>query len=141
MTNRRAFLKTGAAVVVTGATAASSVVMAASHNSMATTSPLQGLVYTKAQPGMWAKKVGGHLPEIEVSGDSIKIITDHGMSAKHFIVRHTLVLENGTVASAKTFTPEDEAESVHKLPKGYKGKIFATSFCNKHDMWMNEAVI
>ena len=60
------------------------------------------------------------------------------MTEKHFIVRHTLVTEEGKVLGAKTFSPNDEeARSSYKLAPEYKGKkLYATSFCNKHDMWV-----
>jgi len=64
------------------------------------------------------------------------------MAKKHFIVRHTLVLEDGTVVGGKVFSGSDaEAKSTFELPAGYKGKIFGTSFCNLHDFWVNEATV
>jgi len=61
------------------------------------------------------------------------------MSPAHYIVRHTLVLEDGTVAGAETFEPTAaEARSTHVLPAGYSGRIYATSFCNRHDLWVTE---
>ncbi|RKZ90321.1 MAG: hypothetical protein DRQ43_11425, partial [Gammaproteobacteria bacterium] len=89
--SRRTFLKgalsstTAAAVATVAASTSTSSVFASSHNSMA------GIVYTKENPGKWAKKVGGHLPSIKIAGQKVIVETDHGMSAKHFIVRHTLV--------------------------------------------------
>jgi len=132
--SRRTFLKTAMSATVVTAVAAttSSSVLASGHNSMA------GIIYTKENPGKWAKKVGGHLPSIKVKGQEVTIETNHGMSSKHFIVRHTLVAENGEVLGDKTFTPDDEALSTYTLPTGYKGKLYATSFCNKHDMWLAE---
>ncbi len=68
--------------------------------------------------------------------------TDHGMSVKHFMVRHTLVDADGKQLGAKTFIPEDgHAVSTNTLPENYKGKLYATSFCNKHDFWLAETVI
>lgn len=133
--SRRTFLKTALSTTAVTAVAAgtSGTVLASAHNSMV------GIVYTKENPGMWAKKVGGHLPSIKIKGQQVTIETDHGMSAKHFIVRHTLVAENGDILGAKTFTPDDEAISTYTLPAGYKGKLYATSFCNKHDMWLAES--
>ncbi len=139
--SRRTFLKgalssTAVAAVATVATSTStSSVFASSHNSMA------GIVYTKENPGKWAKKVGGHLPSIKIDGAKVTVETDHGMSAKHFIVRHTLVSKDGEVLGEKTFTPDDEAISSYTLPAGYKGKLYATSFCNKHDFWLAESKV
>ncbi len=97
------------------------------------------IIYTQNNPGKWAKKVGSHAPVITVKGDKVVVETKHLMSEKHFIVRHTLVLEDGTVLGAKTFTPKDKPVSEYTLPKGYKGKIYATSFCNLHDFWLSYA--
>lgn len=132
--NRRSFLKgaLSAAAVATVTAATSTNALASSHTSM------MGIVYTKDNPGKWAKKVGGHLPTIKVDGQNIIVDTDHGMSAKHFIVRHTLVSKDGEVLGVKTFTPDDDATSTYTLPAGYKGKLYATSFCNKHDFWLAE---
>lgn len=136
--SRRTFLKgalsTAAAAAVTTSASTGSV-FAASQNSMA------GIVYTKENPGKWAKKVGSHLPSIKIDGQKVVVETDHGMSAKHFIVRHTLVSKDGEVLGEKTFTPDDEAISSYTLPAGYKGKLYATSFCNKHDFWLAESKV
>lgn len=137
--SRRSFLKgaISSAAVATAATVATTTsnVFASGHASMA------GIVYTKENPGKWAKKVGGHLPEIAIEGQKVTITTDHGMSAKHFIVRHTLVSKDGEVIGEKTFTPDDDAESSYTLPEGYTGKLYATSFCNKHDFWLAETKV
>lgn len=135
MSDRRNFIKgsllAGSALFLSGVTSAN-----------ASVSPFTNIVYTAANPGKWAKKVGGHLPSITVDGSKVTVFTKHGMSEKHFIVRHTLVLEDGTVVGAKVFTPTDkEARSSFDLPAGYKGKISATSFCNLHDLWVNESVV
>ena len=87
-----------------------------------------------------AKKVGSHAPQLTVAGGKVTVFTKHGMSAKHYIVRHTLVLADGTVVGAKTFAPTDaEAKSTFELPAGYSGAFYATSFCNLHDFWMTES--
>ncbi|OAD21094.1 Desulfoferrodoxin, ferrous iron-binding region domain protein, partial [Candidatus Thiomargarita nelsonii] len=100
------------------------------------------IVYTAENPGQWAKKVGGHLPKVSIEGNKITITTDHGMSEKHYIVRHTLVSEDGKVLGAKTFSPSDEeAVSTFDLPEGPISKLYATSFCNKHDLWVTEFTV
>lgn len=139
--SRRTFLKgalstaTAATITTVAAGTVAGNAFASSHNTMA------GIVYTKENPGKWAKKVGGHLPGIKIDGQKVTIETDHGMSAKHFIVRHTLVSKDGEVLGEKTFTPDDEAISSYTLPAGYKGKLYATSFCNKHDFWLAESKV
>jgi len=64
-----------------------------------------GVVYTKDNPGKWAKKVGSHAPEVKVEGKKVTLTTKHPMSEKHYIVRHTLVAADGTVLGSKTFYP------------------------------------
>ncbi len=134
MSSRREFLKTTLVVASGVAIARSAPTVASSHNTLPA-----GLIYTAGNPGMWAKKVGGHAPQVSIEGDKATITTKHSMSEKHYIVRHTLVAADGTVISAKTFYPSDEDPiSSHQLPAGAKGKFFATSFCNKHDFWVTE---
>jgi len=103
--------------------------------------PAVNLLFTKEHAGRWQSKKGTHVPNIKVTGNLVKISTDHGQSKKHFIVRHTLLLEDGTVVGAKTFTANDAPISEHELPADYKGRIFATSFCNQHDLWLAETTL
>ncbi len=135
--DRRDFLKTAAAA--TAAAAAGSAVSAFAAEETAPS--LTGIIYTKEQQGRWEGKAGGHAPQITVEGGKVSVITAHPMTAAHFIVRHTLVLADGTVVGDKTFTPSDKPESSYELPKDYKGKICATSFCNLHDFWLSEASV
>jgi len=98
-----------------------------------------GVIYTKDNPGKWAKKVGSHAPIVKVEGKKVTITTKHSMSAKHYIVRHTLVSANGKVLGEKTFYPTDpKPESTFELPAGAGSKFYATSFCNLHDFWLTE---
>ena len=136
MTDRRDFLK-GSVVA-----ASALVVSSANFASASTTAAYTNVIYTKENPGKWGKKVGSHLPSVTVEGSKVTLFTKHGMSAKHYIVRHTLVLGDGTVVGAKVFQGTDkEARSSYELPAGYKGKVFATSFCNLHDFWVNETMV
>ena len=134
MSSRREFIKT-TLVVASGLTIAKSAPALAGSSSAFP----GGLIYTAGDPGMWVKKVGGHAPLVSITGGKATITTDHSMSEKHYIVRHTLVAADGAVISAKTFYPSDEEPvSSHQLPAGAKGKFYATSFCNKHDFWVTE---
>jgi superoxide reductase len=97
-----------------------------------------GIVYTSDNPGKWEKKIKGHAPIVEVKDGKVMITTDHIMTEKHYIVRHTLVTPEGDVMGENTFSPNDEdAVSHFDLPAGGK-KLIATSFCNKHDLWITE---
>ncbi|MDD2463873.1 MAG: desulfoferrodoxin family protein [Desulfobulbus sp.] len=135
MQDRRDFLKT------TALTASVLAVGSASRALATETASYLNIIYTKDNPGKWATKVGSHAPEVTISGSTVTVVTKHPMSNEHFIVRHTLVLADGTTVGAKTFTPTDKPESSYELPAGYKGKITATSFCNQHDFWLSEAMV
>ncbi len=132
--NRRNFIATSASAAVLATVASRAQASDAAL-------PPVNLIYTKENPGAWDAKKATHAPLVEVAAGKVKIITPHPMSEEHFIVRHTLVLANGTVVGAKTFTPKDQPISEYTLPAGYSGKIFATSFCNQHDFWLTEAKV
>ncbi len=98
-----------------------------------------GIIFTEDEQGIWEGKAGSHVPKVTVSENKVTLLTDHGMSESHYIVKHTLVDEAGTMIGSKTFYPEDEkAESTFELPAGFTGELCATSFCNRHDFWLNE---
>jgi len=135
MQDRRDFLKT------TALTASVLAIGSVSSGLATEAAPYTNIIYTKDNPGRWAAKVGSHAPEVTVNGSAVVVVTKHPMSNEHFIVRHTLVLADGTFVGAQTFTPSDKPESTYELPAGYKGKITATSFCNQHDFWLSEATV
>lgn len=139
MSNRRVFLKSSLAV------AAGLVVGQVSPVSANSVSLPKGIVYTRNNPGKWSKKVNGHVPNVKVEGNKVTVTTTHGMADEHYIVRHTLVSKNGTVLGEKTFNPSDaEAKSVFELSNVSSKYVwdsttlYATSFCNKHDLWVTE---
>ena len=140
MSSRRTFLKSSLAVAAGFAVGHISPVSAGT-----TCSYPKGIVYTKQNPGKWSGKIKGHMPNVNVEGNKITITTTHGMSEEHYIVRHTLVSKCGKVLGEKTFSPSDaEAKSVFDLPDTSSKyawdttKLYATSFCNKHDLWVAE---
>jgi len=132
MEGRRKFLK--GALVCVGA----GVMGTAVRVQAATTFPV-GLIYTRDAPGRWASKEGNHAPKVTVEGKNVKVVTSHPMTEKHFIVKHTLVTPEGKVIGEKVFANTDSAaESSFELPEGSKGTLWATSFCNQHDLWLTE---
>jgi superoxide reductase len=133
MNGRRDFLKGSAIAVSALAIGGVSTRVSASQ-----AASFAGVVYTKDNPGTMAAKVKSHAPEVNVAGSKVSLKTVHPMSVEHHIVRHTLVLSDGTVVGGVTFKPTDKAESSYDLPAGYKGKVYATSFCNLHDFWLTE---
>ena len=131
MHERRDFLKASLAL------AAGVAVSSASKSLAATGAYPAGIVYTADNPGKWSAKVGSHAPVVTKMGKTITVTTKHPMSEIHYIVRHTLVTENGTVIGAKTFASDDkEPVSTFELPDNAGSKIYATSFCNQHDFWL-----
>ncbi|WP_028581395.1 desulfoferrodoxin family protein [Desulfogranum japonicum] len=134
MQDRRNFLKTAAAVSLV--TIAGSSASFASENGKYT-----NIIFTEKNTGKWAGKEKSHVPQVTVTGNKVTVVTPHPMSKAHFIVRHTLVLEDGTFVGAKTFSADDKPESNYELPMDYKGKIIVTSFCNLHDLWIAETMI
>ena len=132
MKNRRDFLKTSFAVSAGMAATNITTVFAS------TAAFPKGIIYTKNNPGRWAKKVGSHSPIVTVKGRQVTIETKHPMSEKHYIVKHTIVSGSGEVLGEKIFYPTDKnALSVFKL-EGKHSLLYATSFCNKHDLWVTK---
>jgi superoxide reductase len=135
MMDRRDFIKTTAAVATLVSISNISSVFA--KNEMMYTN----IIYTKDNPGRWPGKEGSHSPQVTVNGTKVSVETKHPMSAEHFIVKHTLVLGDGTFVGEAIFTPKDKPISEYELPAGFKGKFFVTSFCNVHDFWLAETTI
>ena len=135
MKNRREFIRKGA--LLSSAIFVSVPLLAKPKKSKKLSFP--GVVFTEESQGKWEGKDGSHVPIVVVSENKVSLLTAHGMSESHYIVRHTLVDEAGTMIGAKTFSSTDrKAESIFELPTGFSGKLFATSYCNKHDLWLKE---
>jgi len=135
MKGRREFLKDS--LIFAGA----AVVGSAMEVQAASSFPA-ALIYTKDAPGRWAGKEGAHAPKVTVEGRNIKVVTPHPMTQKHFIVKHTLITPEGKVIGEKTFANTDPAaESSYELPEGFRGTLWATSFCNLHDLWLTEFTV
>ena len=133
MTTRREFLK--GSLLTTSALAFG----ACTTTTKAVPQPFSGIVYTKSNPGKWSEKVGGNAPLIAVEKNRVTITTTHPMSQEHYIVRHTLVSADGKVLGEKTFYPsEPKAISTYELPEKHSSEVYATSFCNLHDLWVTE---
>jgi superoxide reductase len=106
----------------------------------------ENIIYSKEHPGVWKGKEGSHIPSVaaEKSGDKlvVKLENKHGMSEKHYIVRHTVVAECGMVLGAKTFLWTDQPVSTHEIKLPADGKtqhVFVLSYCNLHDLWLAHA--
>ena len=141
MKNRRKFLKNS--LIAAGAIAFSGPLMAVNPgNSGAKINRFPGVIYTDEDQGRWDGKAASHVPKVTVAGNKVQLHTVHPMSEKHYIVRHTLVDKSGKVLGSKTFFPADiQPISNFELPAGFRGKLYATSFCNKHDFWLKEFTV
>ena len=96
MKNRRDFIKSPAAVAI-------GIAIGAPKKIFAFSGYFSGMFYTKENPGKWAAKEGRHAPKVNVEGKKVTVETPHYMTEKHYIVRHTLVSEDGKVLGEKTF--------------------------------------
>jgi superoxide reductase len=102
-------------------------------------SPIAGtFYYTKDAPGRWSKKVGGHLPTVEKSGNTIEITTGHPMKEfEHYIVKHQVFDSNFALKGETMFDPlKDAPVSTHDV-SGLSGLVYVMSVCNIHDSWLN----
>jgi superoxide reductase len=135
MKGRREFLK--GSLVFAGAAIMGSAV----PGQAASTFPV-ALIYTQEAPGRWAGKEDAHAPRVTVEGRTVSVVIPHPMTQKHFIVKHTLVTAEGKFVGEKTFANTDPAsESSYELPERFKGTLWATSFCNLHDLWLTEFTV
>lgn len=135
MKGRRDFLK--GSLIFAGA-----AVAGRAGRAQAATKFPPALVYTKEAPGRWAGKEGLHVPVVTVDGRNVKVVTPHPITEKHFIVKHTLITPEGKFFGEKTFANTDpKAESSYTLPEGFTGTVWATSFCNLHDLWLAEFTV
>lgn len=134
--DRRNFVRLAVVGSATGIIAPKAVL--ASADSMA-----GGIYYTKDAPGRWSKKVGGHLPNLDVSkgkqGTIIQVVTPHEMRGyEHYIVKHIVLNQDFEFIAEKMFNPaKNEAPSSEFSLGKYNGRIHVLSVCNLHDTWLN----
>lgn len=134
MNNRRDFMKTSLV--------ASAGLMAAVSSSVACpNTPKNIFAYSTADQGRWEGKAGSHAPVITSAEGKITVETKHGMSNEHYIVKHSIITEDGEVLGENVFFPSDKkAISSYEL-KGKHTKLYALSFCNLHDLWVTEFTV
>ncbi len=138
--SRRQFLSSAAAVAAAGQVP---LALAKSPTKMESLIELlPNVIHTANDPGRWKKKAGSHLPDVSLEGSSLTVKTHHGMSRKHYIVRHLLVLDDGSVLGSKTYASDDKPEMTITLPENVGGRtVLALSFCNRHDLWASSYAI
>ena len=102
-----------------------------------------GVYYTKDAPGRWNKKVGGHLPTIEVSGKNIQVTTSHPFDGyNHYIIKHMILNDKFEFIVENMFDPmKDKAPISQFSLDDYSGRIHVLSACNIHDTWLNIAEV
>tara|TARA_B100000768_G_C10963684_1_gene242787 strand:- start:65 stop:472 length:408 start_codon:yes stop_codon:yes gene_type:complete len=134
--DRRSFIRLSALGATTGIIAPATVL--ASSSSMA-----GGVYYTKDAPGRWSKKVGGHLPIIEVSGNTIQVTTPHSVDGyEHYIIKHVVLNDKFEFVSEKMFNPINNEAPISQFSlDNYSGRIHVLSVCNIHDTWLNIAEV
>lgn len=131
MNNRRNFMKTSLV--------ASAGLMTAVSSSMASSNtPKNIFAYSTADQGRWEGKAGSHAPVITGTDGKITVETKHGMSNEHYIVKHSIVTEEGEVLGENIFFPSDKKAISSYEIKGKHTKLYALSFCNLHDLWVTE---
>jgi len=145
--DRRKFIRTTIGGAAAGLIAPSFAKAGATNYAESTSSMAGGVYFTKANPGRWAKKVGGHLPNIDVvkneGGAVVKIVTAHEMNPyAHYIVKH-IVLDSGfNFIAEHMFDPTKDKAPISEISVGdYRGVISVLSVCNKHDTWLNTAEV
>ena len=106
-----------------------------------------GVFYTKKNPGRWSGKVGGHLPQLEISktadGIRLKVMTAHEMRGfEHYIVKHVVLDQDYRFIAEKMFDPQKDQVPLSEFQLGsFRGRIHVLSVCNKHDTWLNHTEI
>lgn len=124
--------------------------IAAPVASMAGTAPFPAnadLVYSQKSQGRWAGKAATHIPNIAIDkadgNIKVQVVTGHEMKAyEHYIVKHVLLDKDFRFIDEHFFNPMEEkvARSVFSLAN-YQGTLYALSYCNKHDLWINSIEI
>jgi len=133
MQNRRNFMKTS---LVTSAGLVAAAVLPASatiDNSKPTI-----FAYTQEHQGRWEGKAGSHAPVITIEGNKITMETKHVMSEAHYIVKHSLIDNNGNVLGEQVFFPHDKKAISTFVVEGKHNELYALSFCNIHDLWVTK---
>ena len=145
--DRRKFISMGFSGAAAGLVAPG-LTMAGSAKSATSTSAMAGGVYfTKAHPGRWSKKIGGHFPAIDVlkNGNDavVRVVTAHEMNAHaHYIIKHVILDSDFNFIAEHMFDPTKDKAPISEISVGnYRGVINVLSVCNKHDTWLNTAEV
>lgn len=145
--DRRNFIRLAFGGAAAGIIAPKLVLASSSGVSSKVSGMAGGLYYTKDAPGRWSEKVGGHLPNIEVSksegGTILRVVTGHEMKGfEHYIVKHVVLDKDFNFIAEHLFDPTKDKAPVSEISIGdYRGVVNVLSVCNKHDTWLNMAEV
>lgn len=139
--DRRNFIRFGLAATASG------LVVPTASLAADTQAGEGGIYYTKNQPGRWAAKAGGHVPQISLQKNMgktgretlVEVVTPHEVKGfEHYIVKHILLDKKYNILAEYLFDPTKELQPRSEFKLGsYNGPIFALSVCNKHDTWLS----
>lgn len=75
-------------------------------------------------------------PSVSLEGDNITVKNDHAMANDHYIMRHQIRKEDGSLVYEKGFLPTSSA-ATSIFPKAgiAAGNYVAYSYCNQHGIW------
>lgn len=145
--DRRNFIRLAFGGVTAGIIAPKLVLASSSSSPEKTPSMAGGLYYTKDAPGRWSEKVGGHLPNVEVSkgdgGTILRVVTGHEMKGfEHYIVKHVVLDKDYNFIAEHLFDPTKDKAPISEISiADYRGVVNVLSVCNKHDTWLNVAEV
>jgi len=102
------------------------------------------IVFTKADPGPWSGKEGGHVPIISYkkteTGLSVNVSVSHEMNSEtpHYIEWIRLFNGKGDLVGEKDFEAEDEKAMAVFILETVPDALKAYAKCNLHGIWMAE---
>jgi len=131
MNNRRDFMKTSLV-------ASAGLMAAVTSSSACPNTPKNIFAYSKDNQGRWQGKAGSHAPVVTSKDGKVTLETKHGMAPAHYIVKHSIITEEGEVLGENVFFPSDKKAISSYEIKGKHAKLYALSFCNLHDLWVSE---
>jgi desulfoferrodoxin-like iron-binding protein len=105
---------------------------------------LEEAIYTAENPGPWAGKEKGHMPDIVFeqteSGFQVTVSVAHEMAPEkpHYIEWIKLMDAEGNILGETKFQHEDKkAEAIFSLSAS-QAKLVALAKCNLHGLWQAE---
>ena len=143
--NRRHFLMASSVGI---ASASAAIAQPAAAYTTLPANPMAGHIYfTGGKPGRYSEKTKSHVPDIKImpanQGVNIKVTTRHEMKGwEHYILKHQLFDRHLNLLAEHMFNPERDSEPVSEFwLRDYRGPLFVTSICNKHDLWMAQTSV